>query len=176
MIWPIKYGVSKKTLYHHHFSNKEELVTESLQFMLKGIENDIQLNLIKEKGHPLKNIIYIYRSAFRYMENFNPSFLFGLKKYYPMAHDAYEEFRGNIVYGIVLKLLESAQELKQIKSQINLKLFCDINLLRMEHFMLLKSDLSNTYSLEQFLEYIIIINIKGIMTLEYVADFKSYDY
>lgn len=166
-----KMGISKKTIYQY-FKNKEELVSESLQFMLKKIKNDIQTNLIKEKNQPLKSIVYIYQQAFGYLENFSPSFLFGLQKYYPLALKAYENFREEIVYVVIMELLRRAQELKQLRSGINLKLFCDINLLTMDNLLYSKSNLFEKHSVQELLEYAVINNIKGIMTPKYLLENK----
>jgi AcrR family transcriptional regulator len=162
-----KLGISKKTLYQH-FRNKEELVTESLAYLLDNMRSEVGETISKEHKDPLYSILLIYEIAFRHLEVFNPSFLFGLQKYYPSAHKVFEDFRSEMVCGLVLDLLKKAQELGQIRSDVNLELVCEMYLWRVEHFLFSKVDMFETYSKEMLIEHLITNNLRGILAPGYL--------
>ena len=167
-----KMGISKKTLYQY-FSNKEELVVESLQHMLNGIRLEIEGKLNDNSETPLQAVLQIYELAFKYMEKFSPSFLFGLKKYYASAFSLYLSFRKEIVFGQVLLLLQKAKDLKQVRPEIDVKLVCDINFLRMDQLLFSNGSLFDKHPYKKLMEYLIINNIRGIMEPEYLLHCKN---
>lgn len=164
-----KMGISKKTLYEH-FNNKEMLVVESLKYMLKRIKVDIDLHVNLYTSQPLKAVMYIYNLAFNNMEQFSPSFVFGLKKYYTEAYEAYEGFRKEIVYGTIIDLLEKAKTLKQIRADINFTLFCDIHYAQIENILFSGHHFFERYQTSELLEYLILNGLRGIMTQPKLLD------
>ncbi len=165
-----KLGISKKTIYRY-FKNKEELVSESLQFLLDKVEKEIETHLKDGVAlPPLTKVVYIYKVGLKHMRSFSPSFLFGLRKYYPKAYDAYESFRKKIVLGVVYKLLKEAQDLRQIKADVNLKLVCELNLMHMENIVFSKLNLLERYTVPELLEHLIVNNLKGILTFDYTKE------
>ncbi|OYX25236.1 MAG: hypothetical protein B7Z06_07590, partial [Flavobacteriales bacterium 32-35-8] len=89
-------GMSKKTIYNY-FKNKEDLVSESVGFLIERIKHDMDSALLQQTD-PIVKIIEIYRIGFEYFKCFKPSFIFGLKKYYPKASEVFETFRNHIVF------------------------------------------------------------------------------
>jgi AcrR family transcriptional regulator len=162
-----KLAISKKTLYQY-FRNKEELVAESLTYLLDKIRPEVEETISKERDHPLYCIILIYEIAFRHLEIFNPSFLFGLQKYYPSAYKVFEDFRSEMVCGLVLELLKKAQELGQIRDDVNLVLVCEMYLWRVEHFLFSKINMFETYSPAALVEHMITNNLRGILVPGYL--------
>ncbi len=158
-------GMSKKTIYIH-FKNKEDLVSESLRFLIEKIKRDIDITLLKHTD-PIVKIIEIYRIGFDYFKCFRPSFVFGLKKYYPKADEVFETFRNHIVYEKVYNLLLEAQSKKLFRDHINLKLVCDLYFLRIDDIAYKKSNIFDVYSNKELLEHLIIHNLKGISTANY---------
>src|SRR5690606_13151549 len=124
-------GISKKTIYEH-FNNKEELISESLIYFLENVKTEIRKAEEREKENPLQCVIEYYKIGLKEMRSFNPSFLFGLKKYYPIAYKNFEDFRKEIVYGRIHSLLKKAREMKQIREDVNLGLICELYFLRMD--------------------------------------------
>jgi len=164
-------GISKKTLYKY-FNSKEALVTESLQFLINNIQSNI-VGYIKanpNKAEPLSTIIYIYKQGLMTLQEINPSFLYGLQKYYPSAFQVYSDFKKEVVWNMVCPLLKKAQEVGQVRAEVNVELVCSLFLSRMEDIVYSKSNLFNDYSIQELLEHIIINNLRGILTLEYLKN------
>lgn len=164
-----KMGMSKKTLYQH-FQNKEELVTESLSFLLDKIKLEVQEKVCLDHPAPLEGIIMVYTIAFKYLELFSPSFVFGNQKYYPAAHRVYEQFRSFMVYGIVFDLLKKAKDLGQIRKQVDLELVCEMYLLRVDYLLFAKTNLLEKYDKSTLTNHLITNNLRGILTPEYAMN------
>ena len=164
-------GISKKTLYKQ-FGSKEELVTESLDFFLGKIKSDLDRYLRENpnEGEPLVTIIHIYEQGLTVLQQINPSFLHGLDRYYPKAFEHYSQFKSDVVWDMVRPLLKKAQKLGQVRAKVNVDLVCLLFLSRLEDMVYTKSDLFDQYSLSELLDHIIINNLRGILTLEYLKN------
>ncbi len=162
-------GMSKKTIYNY-FKNKEDLVSESLEFLIKKIKNQIDLTLLQHSD-PIVKVIEIYKIGFDYFKCFKPSFTFGLKKYYPKADEVFEAFRHEIVFGKVYDLLEEAQQKKLINEHVNLKLVCELYFLRIDNVVYKIDNLFDVYSNKELLEHLIIYNLKGISNTNYTNSY-----
>ena len=122
-----------------------------------------------DANEPLSTIIYIYKLGLITFQELNPSFLFGLAKYYPKAFSVYSDFKKDIVWQQVFPLLKRGQELGQIRKSVNVELVCALFLSRMEDIVYSKANLFEEYSIQELLEHIIINNLKGILTLDYLV-------
>ena len=160
-----KMGVSKKTIYNY-FKSKEDLVSESVGFLIKKITQDIDLALLQQTD-PLIKIIDIYRIGFDYFKSFKPSFIFGLKKYYPKASDVFEAFRNDMVFNKVYNLLVEAQQNGSIRKDVDLTLVCELYFLRIDNIAYKINDLYEKYTNEALLHHLIIHNLKGISSANY---------
>ncbi|QII46171.1 TetR/AcrR family transcriptional regulator [Flagellimonas oceani] len=162
-------GISKKTLYKH-FSSKEILVKESLRFYLDNIRADVDNYIIENPNEeqPLTTVIFIYRQGLITFQEINPAFLYGLHKYYPEAYKIYSQLKKDIVWDIVSPLLKRAQALGQVRKNVNVELVCTLFLSRMEETVYSQPNLFDEYSIHELLEHIIINNLRGILTLEYL--------
>lgn len=165
-------GISKKTLYQH-FGSKEELVTESLDFFLEKIRANLDAYLKENPNEqePLSTIIHIYKQGLIVLQQINPSFLHGLDRYYPKAFEHYNKFKSDVVWDMVRPLLKKAQKLGQVRAKVNVDLVCLLFLSRLEDMVYSKSDLFDQYSLNELLEHIIINNLRGVLTLEYLKNY-----
>lgn len=164
-------GISKKTLYKQ-FGSKEELVTESLDFYLGRLRSELE-DYMRENPNeqePLSTIIHIYKQGLMALQQINPSFLHGLDRYYPKAYEHYNQFKGHVVWDLVRPLLKKAQKLGQVREQVNVDLVCLLFLSRLEDMVYFKNGLFDQYSLKELLEHIVINNLRGILTLEYLQD------
>ncbi|WP_111308957.1 TetR/AcrR family transcriptional regulator [Confluentibacter sediminis] len=158
-------GMSKKTIYNY-FKNKEDLVSESVGYLIKKIKNDMD-SAVLQHTDPIVKIIEIYKIGFDYFKCFKPSFIFGLKKYYPKASEVFETFRNYIVYEKVYNLLLEAQSKRLFRDHVNLKLVCDLYFLRIDDIAYKKSNIFDVYSNKELLEHLIIHNLKGICSDSY---------
>ncbi|WP_375587647.1 TetR/AcrR family transcriptional regulator [Flagellimonas aurea] len=162
-------GISKKTLYKH-FNSKEKLVKESLQYYLDNIRANVDNYILENPNEeqPLTTVIFIYKQGLITFQEINPAFLYGLHKYYPEAYKIYSRLKRDIVWDIVCPLLQKAQELGQVRNNVNVELVCTLFLSRMEETVYSKANLFDEYSIQELLEHIIINNLRGILTLEYL--------
>jgi len=162
-------GISKKTLYKH-FNSKEKLVKESLQYYLDNIRANVDNYILENPNEekPLTTIIFIYKQGLITFQEINPAFLYGLHKYYPEAYEIYSQLKKDIVWDIVCPLLQKAQRLGQVRKNVNVQLVCTLFLSRMEETVYSKPNLFDEYSIHELLEHIIINNLRGILTLEYL--------
>lgn len=162
-------GISKKTLYKH-FNSKEKLVQDSFQFYLDNVRRDINEYMLQNPNNeqPLITIIYIYKRGLISFQELNPSFLYGLSKYYPKAYQIYSKLKKDIIWDIVCPLLKKAQALQQVRKNVKVELVCSLFLARMEEIVYSKANLFNEYSLHELLDHITINNLRGILTLEHL--------
>jgi AcrR family transcriptional regulator len=158
-------GISKKTIYQH-FTNKEALVYESLKFLLDKIKLEILRGVEKEKSDPILAIICIYKIGLDHLRTFSPTFLFGLKKYYPKANEVFYSFRAEI-NAIIVNLLTEAQQIGSIRQTVNLELTFELFLNQFELNIFLKNNLFEKYSNKELLQHLIVHNLQGICSKKY---------
>ncbi|WP_053990776.1 TetR/AcrR family transcriptional regulator [Mangrovimonas sp. TPBH4] len=159
-------GISKKTIYKH-FKNKEELVAESLSVLVEKYTTEINEVIQDNIDDPILCIILIYERGFEYLRYFKPSFLFGIKKYYPKADQVFANFSETFVFEIVYKLLQSAQENGHVKSGVNLKLVCELYFLRIDAIAFRNNNLFDIYNKREILNHLIVYNLRGFTEPNY---------
>lgn len=158
-------GISKKTIYKY-FNSKEDLVVESVIFLIQSFKDDIK-TIIVSQNEPITSIILIYKKGFEHLKNFKPSFIFGLKKYYPKANTIFDDFRNNFTNTTIYNLLNEAKTSGIIKPEVNLNLFCDLYFKRFEEIAFKNNNLFEVYSNQELLNHLIIYNLKGIVVSNY---------
>jgi hypothetical protein len=114
----------------------------------------------------LLTVIYIYKQGLIAFQVINPTFLNGLAKYFPKAYQVYTDFKKDIVWNIVCPLLIKSQKLGHVQASVKVELVCMLFLSRIEDLIYSKANLFDDYSMQELLEYIIINNLRGILTLE----------
>ncbi len=158
-------GISKKTIYKY-FESKEDLVVESVIFLIENFKDDIQ-TIVASQNEPITSIILIYKKGFEHLKNFKPSFIFGLKKYYPKANAIFDGFRDNFTKTTIYNLLVEAKSAGIIKPEVNLNLFCDLYFKRFEEIAFKNNNLFDIYSNQELLNHLIVYNLKGIVSEGY---------
>ncbi|WP_445736701.1 TetR/AcrR family transcriptional regulator [Mariniflexile sp.] len=159
-------GISKKTIYKY-FETKEDLVSESLSHLLNRYLSEIN-DIVKDAHEdPITKIIFIYQKGFGYLKHFKPSFLYGIKKYYPKADRVFNDFSNKLVHGTISSLLKEAQAKAYIREDIELNLICELYFLRIDTIAFKNDNLFNLYSNEVLLKHLIVYNLKGITVSGY---------
>ncbi len=159
-------GISKKTIYTF-FSNKEDLVTSSLESLLNEYKEDINGIVSSNGNDPILCVVLIYKRGFAYLKYFKPSFLFGLEKYYPKASTLFNDFIKNLSNNIVYNLLKQAQESGEIKPEVNLELIVKIYFFRMDNLVFKENNLFEVFPKEELFRHLVLYNLKGIITPNY---------
>ncbi len=158
-------GISKKTIYQY-FSGKEDLVVASIQYLIDEYNETLE-HLIKAEKDPIITIILMYEKAFERLKYFKPSFVFGLKKYYPLANKVFDDFRNNFVKERVYSLLKAAKEKDILLDGVNLDLFCDLYFKRFEEVAFVRNNLFDVYSNKDLLNHFIVFSLRGITKPNY---------
>ena len=153
-------SISKKTLYVH-FESKNDLIGQTVEYIFRVHFMKIDRILEKEIS-PLQKIILIYRYGINQLITYDPVFYAELKKYHQATHDCYEHNRKKIVFDIILGLLEKAQKVNEVRSDVNLKLFCELHLYKID-LILAEPDFNQQYSTQQMLNHLIVFNLRGIL-------------
>lgn len=155
-------GISKKTIYKY-FDTKEDLVTQSLSFLLEKYLLEIDIIAKDSKEDPIVKIILIYKKGFEYLKHFKPSFLFGIKKYYPKADKVFTDFSEQLVHGTILSLLTDAKEKGFLQKQVQINLICELYFKRIDNVAFKNDNLFDIYSNDLLLQHLIVINLRGIV-------------
>ncbi len=164
-------GVSKRTLYEQ-FGEKDELLLAGLE-----IEEREQKARWDEYYRSRKNVIdlllRIYGDVLSMMRDVSPLFFEDIKRYYPKAHNKYEDERARHKQGTIRLLTEGVQE-GLIRNDINLDIAASLMSLQVE--MLKKSDrvFHSQYSFPEIFETIFKCLIRGLATPEGVKYADDY--
>ena len=110
----------------------------------------------------LKKIILLYRYGIRQLSSNSTTFYLELKKYYPKAFKKYQVERDYITYTIVLDLLKEAQKTGVIIPEVDLKLFCLLNIYKID-VLLLNQELSHEFTVTQIVDHLVVYNLRGIL-------------
>jgi len=158
-----EFGLSKKTLYNM-FENKDALLTEAIDLLWNNFLEEVAI--IKESTqNPLKKIISIYTLGIQNISNSNPVFLFSLKKYHHDVMNVYERYKLFMYENVVRPLLEEAKTQKLIREDIDIALFHNINFEDIDE-KLWKYKVFEKHSIQEAIDYFIILKLKGIITKE----------
>ncbi|MBU3027965.1 TetR/AcrR family transcriptional regulator [Zobellia galactanivorans] len=161
-------GISKKTIYEN-FKGKEEIIQESLVALLNKLRYQINECVEKEKSDPIRAVIAIYRIGLDTFKSFSPTFLRSLKKYYPNVYRLFNDFRENDVSVLVKDLLLNGQGKGQIRKDVDIDLTYELYYNRMEYIVHAENkNFYEQFTPEELLNHIIINNLRGIATKEYL--------
>ncbi|HLT32612.1 MAG TPA: TetR/AcrR family transcriptional regulator [Aquaticitalea sp.] len=159
-------GISKKTIYKY-FRSKEDLVVESVTFLIDDFKKDVDGIIESEEHDAITSIILIYNKVFEHLQHFKPSFIFGLKKYYPSANTIFDGFRVSFVNDTLYGLLDTAKKQGTVKSEVNIQLFCDLYFKRFEEVAFRNNNLIEQYTNEELLNHFVIYSLRGITSKDY---------
>ena len=123
--------------------------------------------ITKENQDPITSIVLIYENGFERLKKFRPSFIFGIKKYYPSAYEVFQGFRSHIIKTVIYDLLEKAKKNGFILHEVKLDLFCDLYFNKFEEILF-----KDNYFIERYLDtdvfkHLIIYNLRGITVSGY---------
>ena len=98
-----KLGISKKTIYQF-YADKDALVDDVIQSLIQHNQQccDIDQQKADNAVHEIFLAMDLIMEIFRSM---NPSLLFDMQKYYPMAFQKFANHKNNYLYSIIKKNL-----------------------------------------------------------------------
>lgn len=154
-------NISKKTLYTF-FDSKNCLVKETIICIFDSHYKKVNRIIAKDIA-PIEKVILIYRYAIHQIISYDSAFFFELKKYHKQSHKDYEVYKREIVFNKIISLLEEAQKEGDVRKDVNLKLFSELHLLKLD--VLVKDhNFSSKYTPNEIINHLIINNLRGILT------------
>ena len=94
-----KLGISKKTIYQF-YADKDALVDDVIQSLIQHNQQccDIDQQKADNAVHEIFLAMDFIMEIFRTM---NPSLLFDMQKYYPVAHQKFAKHKNDYLYGVI---------------------------------------------------------------------------
>jgi AcrR family transcriptional regulator len=157
-------AISKKTIYKY-FSSKEELINECVDYLWIHFEQQTE-EISKLKIDPLAKIILLYELGLQELRKTDSQFLYSLKRYYHQSMKKYEGFRKKLIFETLLGFLTEAKAKGFIRSEVNLTLFCELNLLDFDE-KLYKFKLFERFENDEILDQLIKNRLRGIVKSDY---------
>lgn len=97
-------GMSKKTLYQY-FADKEELVDACFGGVLNHHRQQCQVDQ-KRAENPIQEMFLALDMMQEMFAEMNPSVLFDLQKYHPVAYKKFQEFKYSFLYKVITSNLQ----------------------------------------------------------------------
>lgn len=110
-------GISKKTLYQH-FSNKEILLKQIIQYIHNEIQNIIQ-QILKLNYNPIQEQFELQNAIFKFIKSDQDIFMYEMMKYYPQLYDIHTSQMYVLVYETLGKNMKKGVEMGLYKSDLN---------------------------------------------------------
>lgn len=113
-------GISKKTIYQY-FADKEELV--SAVILLKIGENQSRCDLDrKESANAIEEMFRAMEMVEQMFRTMNPSVLFDLRKYHPVAYAHFEKHKNDYLFNVIRSNLERGIREELYRPEINVEI------------------------------------------------------
>jgi len=158
-------AISKKTIYKY-FNSKEELISECVGYLWAHFDSQTE-EITRTKIDPLTKIILLYEFGLQELKRIDPQFLYSLKRYYHRSMKKYDSFRTKLIFETLLGFLNEAKTNGFIRNDVNLTLFCELNLLDFDQ-KLYTFNLFERFGNDEILEHLIKSRLRGIVKAEYL--------
>lgn len=112
-------GISKKTIYQY-YADKDELVNAVVGAIIRGNQAtcDFDRNRADNAIHEVFMAIDLVKELFH---SINPSLLFDMQKYYPVAFRMFSEHKNDYLYGLIRKNLLRGVKEELYRQDINVE-------------------------------------------------------
>lgn len=155
-------GISKKTLYQY-FKDKSELITGVIDCdaKLKLVEHD---EAMIGAANAIEMMLGFYDFQMKMITDYNPSFIYDLKKYYPNIHQEFVQKKRELIYENVLTNLQRGKSEGLYRQEMNEEVIAMLNLLRVESFV--NSEVVKTEEIftREFLSEMFMYHMYGIVS------------
>lgn len=127
----LQLGISKKTIYQF-YADKNELVSAVIIKILEHNRDDCQTykKIAKNAIHEIFLAMEMVQQLF---ENMNPSMLYDLEKYHPLAFEKFVHYKNNFLHRTIKENLEWGIKDELYRDDINISI---VTLIRLETIML----------------------------------------
>ncbi len=124
-----KLGVSKKTIYQH-FKDKDDLVHQFVE--LRIMAEEAICIAFKKSENAIEEIQKVAVYMKEHIANMNPSLLFDIQKYHPVAYRLYEEFKNNYMFAMVKDNLIRGVEDGHYREGIDVEILAKLKLMEIQ--------------------------------------------
>jgi TetR/AcrR family transcriptional regulator, cholesterol catabolism regulator len=165
-------GMSKKTIYHF-FADKDELVNEVIKMILDGTEMDCNRDCIIA-DNAVDEMMKAMEMLQEMFTNMNPSLIFDLKKYHPVAFSIFDRHKNGFIFNVIRDNLIRGIKEGLYRPDINIDIIAhlriDSMMLPFDPSLFTKKDHTLIQISQQILEHYLfgIVSLKGYkLVLEY---------
>lgn len=155
-------AISKKTVYQH-FADKDELVllvTHSYLEQIRVLTEHIR----KEAKNPVDELARLFTCIRTTVESLNPSVMFDLEKYHPMAWKVWVDFKHTYLRRSIVRLLEEGMKEGYIRSEIDPEVMAAVRLEQVQLAFHTELFPDNRYTIWQLQEQIFDHFVHGLVT------------
>lgn len=154
-------SISKKTLYQY-FKDKNDVVAQVIQHILKEQKCGIEQVLEKEKINAIEQLMMITSFLARTLQTSNASLTYDLQKYYPDIWQEVVSFKREEVYDHIMDNINQGISEGIYRTDLNYEIIAHAYVSRMEMY---QTDLwkpMEKYPLEEVFYTLFIYHIRGI--------------
>ena len=123
-------GISKKTLYDH-FSDKTELVKESVREEIKTKQKNFAV-YAQKTDNALEELLEYYKIQIKMIFDYKPNFIYDLKKYYPDIYNEYVNIKREKILDAVKKNILKGISEGFFRPEIDAGIISRLTLMRIE--------------------------------------------
>ena len=154
-------NVSKKTIYQY-YKNKDALITDCVEHIIAGL-NDRIAETVAGDNNPLTKLCDIYSFSLEVILQLPPVFFFDLRKYHPTANKVMQEFRENLVFVHVTKLLEEARKEDLLLDNADIDFVCGIHFFRILEIIESMYARQHIHNHDALFDALIVNSLRGIL-------------
>lgn len=166
-------GISKKTLYQH-FSNKHDLVAQTIDFNLQSQNRKMQPSKLDDDMNAIDVLLKVSRVIAENQKNFNPAVNFDLEKYYPESWQKVVDYQRKHVYQKICQNMRQGIQAGLYRDDLNVDVIASIYVYRVGNLEVLDDvDVPFYEAMRDIFEY----HIRGIATekgLKYLESIKTF--
>jgi AcrR family transcriptional regulator len=150
-----------------YFNNKEEVFLACVKKLINDHYKATRAIAIS-KLNPLLKVARIYEMSLNGILDFHLSFFFYLQKKYRPLYHLFEEYRAQLYDKVVGTLLYQAKKEGYLLKEVDVTLFCQIQLSR-SRLLLENMDFSFNKEEKKLVQHLIWTSLRGIVKKEHIA-------
>lgn len=155
-------GKSKKTLYEY-CTNKEDLVARVVGNHLQNVQSAVR-SIQSEESNAIQSWIAITNFHVQFLQEFNSSIIFDLKKYYGQAWQLFEKHRHEFIFNIVQENLERGIEEGLYRVDINPDIIAFQHIYKIELFATPSTFKERDLEIKEVMEELIKYHLYGLVS------------
>lgn len=165
-------GISKKTIYQH-FQDKDELVLRVTELLW---ERDFQvlLNIESEAHNAIEAASRTTRYILEVHQNFNPSMMYDIEKYYPESWRVHKTYMDQKIYHLILENMHRGIQEGLYRKDLNMEILTRMRLSQMEVTCNPEIFPPHIFEFADIIRELSIHFFRGIVTREGLEKFETY--